>query len=362
MSRWKPLGYLLVFLVPTLPLRATAIANLAGQPDLAGWYPLLVLFVVMPILDHAVGRDARNPADNDEARRLDANPYYRTITLACLPAYALLLAWSAHAFVALPLSPAGRTGWLLSQGVIGGILAINVAHEMIHRHSRLESSCGGALLALVCYAGFKVEHVRGHHVNVGTPEDTSTAPRGMNVYAFIARALVRNPVAAFRLEARRLALKGQPVVSRHNELIGWYAASALIAVAFFVALGADGLVFFLAQSVIAAATLEVVNYIEHYGLARRRLPDGRYERVQPCHSWNSNFLLTNLMLLQLQRHSDHHAHAGRRYPSLRHVPEAPQLPSGYAAMFLVALVPPLWFAIMEPRVDAARAANGMQPA
>jgi alkane 1-monooxygenase len=168
---------------------------------------------------------------------------------------------------------------------------------------------------------------------------------------------VRNPATAFRLEARRLALKHQPAMSRHNALLGWYGVSALVALAFVAALGPEGLLFFMVQSVVAAATLEVVNYIEHYGLARQRLADGRYEPVRACHSWNSSFLLSNLLLLQLPRHSDHHAHAGRRYASLRHVDDAPQLPSGYAAMFLLALVPPLWFAVMDPRIDTFFAAE-----
>jgi alkane 1-monooxygenase len=354
MNPWKPFGYLLLFLVPTLPLRANWLAEVAGWPDLAAWYPLIVLFVLVPVLDHLIGIDTRNPADNDEARRLDANPYYRVITLACLPAYLALLAWSAHAMVTLPLSPLGKLAWLYSQGVIGGVVAINVAHEMIHRHNRLEQWAGGALLACVCYAGFKIEHVRGHHVNVSTPGDISSAPFGMNAYAFIARALVGNPRGAWRLEARRLALRGERVFSLHNELFAWYGLSLALLVAFTLAFGLAGALFFLVQSLIAAATLEVINYVEHYGLARRQLSDGRYERTTHLHSWNSSFLLSNLLLLQLQRHSDHHAHAGRRYPSLRHHDDAPQLPAGYPTMFLLALVPPLWFAVMNPRVRAFR--------
>lgn len=353
MPRWKPFGYLLLLVVPTLPWRGAWLADRLAWPDLAAWYPLFVLFVLVPLLDHLIGRDTANPAD-DEARRLDGRTYYRLIPLACLPGYVALLVWSSHAFVTLPLTPLGKVGWLLSQGVIGGVVAINVAHELVHRHTRIEPWFGGALLACVCYAGFKVEHVRGHHVHVATPEDTSSAPVGMNVYAFIANALVRNPANAWRLEARRLELKGLPAFSRHNELLAWHGLSVLMLTGFTIAFGVMGALFFLAQSALAAATLEVINYVEHYGLVRRRQADGRYERTTHRHSWNSSFLFTNLLLLQLQRHSDHHAHPGRRYPSLRHHDDAPQLPSGYAGMFVLALVPPLWFAVMNPRARAFR--------
>jgi alkane 1-monooxygenase len=349
MASAKPWGYLLVFTLPPLMPAAAWLARSSAHPDAAAWFPLAVMFGLVPILDYAIGRDTANPTA-DEAAVLEAQVGYRLLTLACLPVYLALLAWSCATFVALPLSWAGELGWLLSQGVLGGVVAINVAHELIHKPGRLEPWAGGALLAAVGYGGFKVEHVRGHHRWVATPDDPSSAPRGTPVYAFVPRALARNARNAFRLEAERLAARGLPPLSWRNELLWWHGLTLLLAAGFAGTWGPAGALFFAAQALVAAATLEVINYIEHYGLARRRGPDGRYERTTHLHSWNSAYRLSNLLLFQLQRHSDHHAHARRRYQALRHRPDSPQLPGGYPAMFLLALVPPLWFALIHPRL------------
>ena len=163
---------------------------------------------------------------------------------------------------------------------------------------------------------------------------------------------MHNFLNAWKLEAERLKRKNLPVLHWRNELIGWYAVSALFLLGFSLAFGWLGALFFIAQSVVAFTLLEIVNYVEHYGLHRRKLENGRYERTNPTHSWNSNFLLTNLFLFHLQRHSDHHAYAKRRYQVLRHFEDSPQLPNGYAGMIVLALFPPLWRAVMDPRVRA----------
>lgn len=352
MSRLKALGFLLVFVVPALMPAAAWLGVASGRVDAAAWSPLFFLFVVLPLLDRVLGHDPANVAAADEAR-VSASRWFIALTLLAVPVQAVLLAWSARWFATAGFGPVGALGWLLSQGVVGGILAINTAHELIHKNSRLERAAGGVLLASVGYHGFKVEHLRGHHVDVATPRDASTARRGQSLYGFVPRALAHNTVASWRLEAQRLRGLGLPVWHWRNELAGWTLVWLAMAVAAFAWLGAAGLVFFLVQGLVAAASLEVINYIEHYGLERRLLPDGRYERVAPAHSWNSDFALSNLMLFQLQRHSDHHAHPKRRYAVLRHRPEAPQLPGGYAAMFVLAFFPPLWRRALHPRLDAA---------
>jgi alkane 1-monooxygenase len=353
MNRLKALGFLLVFLVPAqLPL-AVWLGERTASPNLAAWYPLFFLFVLLPAFDYALGRDSANvPAERE--RDVAAQFWFRALTLLALPVQLALLLWSARWFAQAGLEPAGSVGWLLSQGVTGGILAINTAHELIHKDGRLEPWCGGLLLASVGYHGFKVEHLRGHHVHVSTPEDASSARFGQSLWHFLPRALLRNTGNAWKLEAERLRKLGLPVLSRHNEMIVWTLIWLLLAAGFHALAGAVGLAFFLIQGVLAAATLEVINYIEHYGLERRRLPDGRYERTTHLHSWNSNYALSNLLLFQLQRHSDHHAFPKRRYAILRHHEDSPQLPGGYAAMFLLALCPPLWHRIIDPRVHAFR--------
>lgn len=350
----KPYGYLVVYVVPALMPVAAWLGAWSGRHDLAAWFPLFFLFVLLPLADYALGTDRVNPRDAAEIERLEARWGYRLLTLACLPVQVALLVFSGTWFAAAPLGLAGEIGWLLSQGIVSGVLAINVAHELIHKRERLEQWAGGLLLASVGYGGFKVEHVRGHHVHVSTPLDASSARFGQSVYPFVAQALLRNTANAWRLEAQRLHALGLPALHWRNELLWWSAFTLAALVACGWAWGAAGLLFFAAQGFLAACSLEIINYIEHYGLERRRLPDGRYERTTHLHSWNSSYRLSNLMLFQLQRHSDHHANARRRYQALLHHDDSPQLPGGYSAMFVLALFPPLWRRVIDPRVRAFR--------
>jgi alkane 1-monooxygenase len=352
-STFKPYGYLLAYAVPTLLPLAWWLGVITGWPNAMAWLPLLVLFVVVPALDHCIGLDTRNP-DPQQEQQLDRQWVYRVLTLLCLPLYLVLLGWSLHVFVHGGLSLVGQLGWLLAQGVVGGVLAINVAHELIHKSTRLESVSGGLLLACVGYGGFKVEHVRGHHVHVSTPADASSAERGITVYRFVARAIPSNTRNAFALEAARLAQRGLSAWHWRNEVLQLGMLSLVLLLACVWLAGPAGGLFFAGQGIIAIISLEIINYIEHYGLERRRLADGRYERTTHLHSWNSGFLLTNLLLFQLQRHSDHHAFAKRRYQILRHHPDSPQLPSGYAGMFVLALLPPLWFRVMDKRLPVPK--------
>ena len=304
----------------------------------------------------ALGHDPANVPSGRE-RELSRSLWFRGLTLACLPVQLAVLAWSAHWFANAGFGPAGVAGWLLSQGIVGGILAINTAHELVHKDGRLEPFVGGMLLASVGYHGFKIEHLRGHHVHVSTPEDASSAPLGMSSWHFVPRALRLNTLNAWRLEARRLRGLGLPALHWRNEMIGWTALWLGLAAAFALWLGPVGLAFFLLQGLFAAGSLEIINYIEHYGLERRRGADGRYERTTHLHSWNSDYALSNLLLFQLQRHSDHHAFPKRRYAILRHHADSPQLPGGYAAMFVLALLPPLWHRVMDPRARACRSSQ-----
>jgi alkane 1-monooxygenase len=353
MSRTKAFAFLLVFLVPLqMPLAAWLGAH-GGWPNLMAWFPLFFLFVMLPAVDYLLGHDPANvPAERERAVALD--PWFKALTLLALPVQLMLIFWSGQWFVNAGLNPLGMAGWLFSQGLVGGILAINTAHELIHKDGKLEPWAGGALLASVGYQGFKVEHLRGHHVHVSTPEDASSARFGQSLWHFLPRALLRNTVNAWKLEAERLRKLGHSPLSWRNELLWWTALWLGFALAFALWLGPMGLAFFLLQGLFAACSLEIINYIEHYGLERRKLADGRYERTTHLHSWNSDYALSNLMLFQLQRHSDHHAFPKRRYPILRHHADSPQLPGGYSAMFVLALCPPLWHRIIDPRVRAFR--------
>ncbi|UXI69760.1 alkane 1-monooxygenase [Tahibacter amnicola] len=350
----RALGFCLVFVVPAL-LPVAEMMRRSGVPSvLAAAFPLFFLFVLVPLADALMGRDVRNPPGDDDAT--DASDWlFRGLTWLAVPAWLGLLGWALGVLANAPLGPGAKAVWLLSLGITGGVVAINTAHELIHKSGRFEPALGGVLLASVVYAGFKVEHLRGHHVHVSTPQDASSARLGESLYRFLPKALLSNALNAWRLEAARLRRLGLPAWHWRNELLGWYALSLLFAGAAFVFYGVAGLAGFLVQGAIAGVTLEIINYVEHYGLERRQVCPGQYERVDHRHSWNSSYRLTNWLLFQLQRHSDHHAHARRRYHRLRHHPDSPQLPAGYATMFLLALVPPLWRRTIDPRVHAWRA-------
>lgn len=356
-SRWmlalKKVGYW-IWLIPVLGIPLSYHWSLnSAHADAWAWLVITVVFGVIPLLDFIVGRDPANPDERDEVPVLEAQGYYRLLSLATVPLLLAMLLWSGWIFVSYEgWSWVGQLGWVLSVGTVMGAIGITVSHELIHKDAALEQNAGGLLLAAVCYAGFKIEHVRGHHVHVSTPEDASSSRFGQSLYAFLPHAYKHNFLNAWRLEAERLRRRGLPVLHWRNELIWWYAISALFLLGFTLNFGWLGALFFLGQAVMAFTLLEIVNYVEHYGLHRRKLDNGRYERTNPHHSWNSNFLLTNLFLFHLQRHSDHHTYAKRRYQVLRHFDDSPQLPNGYAGMIVLALFPPLWRAVMDPKVRA----------
>ncbi|WP_020409442.1 alkane 1-monooxygenase [Hahella ganghwensis] len=347
----KKWSYLL-FLVPALlPFISHVLGNHFDNHNLWAFTTVTFVFGLVPLLDPIIGKDPINPDEQDEVPTMEEDPFYKRLTLLSVPLYLILVFWSAHIFTAEQFNWVGKLGWMLSIGTVGA-LAITIAHELIHKDEKLERLFGGVLLSLVSYGGFKVEHLRGHHVNVSTPLDASSARFNQSLYQFLPHAYLHNFLNAWKLEKKRLSKKGKSLLSFQNELIWWYGLSLFWLILCFAFWGVGGAVFFLAQSFVAFTLLEIVNYLEHYGLHRRKLENGRFERVQPEHSWNSNYFLTNLFLFHLQRHSDHHANAKRRYQVLRHYDHAPQLPAGYATMVLLALIPPLWFKVMNPKVEA----------
>lgn len=337
-----PLRFALILIIPLSMLDAVRLGRFFEMPNFFAFWPLIVNFGLLNVIDYVVGKNTAQPP-----ALLKQPVLYRWIALAALPVQALALWWGLHVFVTADFSLLGQIGWILSVGAISGTLAITAAHELIHKTSRLEQTVGGILLSSVCYGGFKIEHVYGHHVHVATPHDASSARYGQTVYHFLPRAIWHNCRNAWRLETARLR-RQQRSLWQH-EVFHWHLLSLSMAIAVFAVFGGAGVVFFLGQAVVAFCELEVINYVEHYGL-ERRLIHGRYERVSEAHSWNSSYRLMNWFLLNLARHADHHAHAARRYQELRHTDVAPQLPGGYAAMVVLALMPPLWFRAIHPRL------------
>jgi alkane 1-monooxygenase len=240
-------------------------------------------------------------------------------------------------------------GLALTMAVVGGI-AINTAHELGHKRASSEKWLSRIALAQTGYGHFFIEHNRGHHVKVATPEDPASSRLGEGFWAFLPRTVAGSLRSAWGIETARLDRLGKSHWSIHNDVLSAWAMTVVLFAALAIVFGPVVLPYLLVQAVIGFSLLEVVNYLEHYGLRRQKREDGRYERCMPEHSWNSNNVASNVLLYHLQRHSDHHANPTRRYQALRHVDEAPQLPTGYAGMIVLAWFPPLWRRVMDPRL------------
>jgi alkane 1-monooxygenase len=328
-----------------LPLAIVGGAALGGAWT---FLPVGLLYVALPVLDALSGLNAENPSEHD-VPSLSANACFRAITWAWVPVQILLIAW-AIGYVAGEASALERAGIILSLGFTCGAIGITFAHELVHRPGRWERALGEVLLSSVSYPHFAIEHVFGHHRHVATPADPATARFGETLYRFLPRTLTGSVVSAWRLERARLARRGRSMRSPANRFVRYSLIQLGIYAAVWWVWGAVGVVAFVAQAAAAVALLETVNYIEHYGLVRRELAPGRYEPVAPAHSWNSCHRLSNWVLINLARHADHHLVASKRYQVLDHRGESPQLPAGYGTMLLVAMVPPLWRRVMDPRV------------
>ncbi|HST81134.1 MAG TPA: alkane 1-monooxygenase [Kineosporiaceae bacterium] len=335
--------------VPLLPFIGYGLASHTGRD----WWWFLtpaVVFGLIPIIDGFVGDDGGNPPE-ELVSQLQQDRYYRWMTFLYLPLQYGGLVLGAWAWTRQGASVLALIGIVLSIGTVNGI-AINTAHELGHKREDLERWLSKVALAPSMYGHFYVEHNRGHHTRVATPEDPASARLGESFWAFWPRTVVGSLKSAVSLEWKRFRLRGtSPWTIRNDVLNAWAMTAALFSVLLAV-FGFRLLPFLILQAIVGFSLLEVVNYLEHYGLCRQKNEAGRYEKVSPVHSWNSNRLTTNIFLYELQRHSDHHANPTRRYQVLRHFDESPQLPAGYARMIVLALVPPIWRRAMDHRVVA----------
>ena len=316
------------------------------------WFvaPFVFNFALMPLLDHLVGEDRNNPPD-EVLMQLETDPYYRRLTWVIVPLHLVTLIGCAAYAATQPLSWWAFILLAIFAGMIGG-LAINTAHELGHKNSRLEKWLSRITLAVPAYGHFTVEHNRGHHVWVSTPEDVASARMGESIFRFAAREIPGAFYRGWQIELDRLKARDLPPWHYSNPILQSYALSLAIAVMLIAGFGWLVLPYLLLHHLSAYLFLTTANYIEHYGLLRSKEANGRYERCQPQHSWNSNHILSNLALFHLERHSDHHANPLRRYQSLRHFDDIPSLPNGYLGMLVVAWIPPLWFRVMDHRLMA----------
>lgn len=345
----KRLWWLASVFYPLFPLYAIGLYLIIGH-EAALLIPLVLSYLGVPLLDYWLGEDSSNPPE-EIVPELEDDLYYRLLTWVTVPLHYIALIGSAVFVVTANLSIFGWVVIALTAGLAGGF-AVNTAHEMGHKRTRLDQWFARFALAVPWYGHFSIEHNFGHHKHVATPEDPASARMGESIYRFALREIPGTFVRAWRIEKTRLARRGHALFTWRNEILQSYAISLVLQGGLVLALGWSGLIFLIIHNAFAWFQLTSANYIEHYGLLRQKDDQGQYERCQPHHSWNSNHVCSNLLLFHLERHSDHHAHPQRRYQSLRDFEDVPRLPSGYFGMYLLAYFPPLWFKVMDAKLLA----------
>ena len=351
LARWQSaLPFWMSFLL--LPL--AWIAALQG-----GWaliLPPLVTWHLFAVLDGMFGLNLENA--DPETPDSDLK-WYKLLTAAWVPLqFVTLFVLIWYVSGAGHLNGFEKFAVFFGVGVITGAVGINYSHELMHQSSRAERWLGDILLAMVLYSHFRSEHLLVHHRYVGTPRDPVTARYNEGFHRFYPRVLRQCWHSAFRAEKEKLAKKNRPWTDLSNPFFRYWALQGVMLLLALLLGGVTGVLLFLVQAGVAIWQLELVNYVEHYGLTRKHLGDGKYESVQPRHSWNAAHKASNWLLINLQRHSDHHYKPNRRFPLLQNYTEAdaPQLPYGYPVMTVAAMIPPLWRRVMNPRVRRWRQA------
>ena len=345
-KRWL---WILSVLSPSLPLLTVYLLYVT---DYGAWasIPMLVYFGLVPLLDWLIGEDTANPPE-EVIEALSSDPYYRVLLLLSVPVFWSSFIATMWAVAILDIPILAKIVLVVGAGVASGS-GLTVGHELGHKLNAVDQFAAKLVNAVTGYAHFCIEHNRGHHRHVATPTDPASSRMGENIYKFALREIPGAFRRGWQVEKERLARLGKPVWHPENEVLQSYALSAVLQVALVAAFGWIMLPFLAIHNFFAWWQLTSANYIEHYGLLRKQNPNGSYEHCQPWHSWNADYIASNLLLYQLERHSDHHAHPTRRYQCLRSFPDLPTLPNGYFGMFLVALIPALWYRLMDRRLLA----------
>lgn len=339
----KDLKYLTAFSIPIM-----AFAGLYLQ-GLFSFLTPFYGFVIIPMLELMFPVDTSNISEEESENRLK-NKVFDWLLYFNLPIVYILVVLSLLVVTTTSLETYEFVGLILSVGIVLGVNGINVAHELGHRQTTNERFIGKALLLPALYMHFYIEHNFGHHLHAATKEDPATARYNQTVYGFWVTSVFRQYISAWGIQNRLLKNNNQSFLSIKNDML-WYSVLQLTyLIIVFSIFGLTGLVFAFFAGVIGFILLETVNYIEHYGLMRSKLPSGRYERVSKIHSWNSNHIIGRIVLYELTRHSDHHYKSSKKYQVLDCHGESPQMPYGYPTSMVLAMVPPLWFSIMNKRI------------
>jgi len=318
--------------------------------------PLLFNYIVFPILDFLVGSDQNNPPE-EIVEQLEEDNYYRNLTIATLPLHFGVLFTIVWFVGTQNLSILAMIVMAITAGVYSG-LGINTAHELGHKKTELERFLAKIVLAVPAYGHFCIEHNRGHHKDVATPEDPASSRMGEPIYGFLFREIPGAFNRGWAVEKERLGRLNKGAWNIDNNILQSFALSAVMQGAIIYLFGWMMVPFLLIHNVWAWFQLTSANYIEHYGLLRQKEASGRYETCKPYHSWNANHIMTNIILFHLQRHSDHHSNPTRRYQSLRDFENLPELPNGYYGMYVLAYFPWLWYKVMDKKLLALPHING----
>lgn len=339
----KDLKYLAAFSIPSI-----AILGLALRGHWV-WATPVFAFVLIPILELLFPVDTDNLSREEASTKLRRRLFDWLLYLNLPLVYGIVIC-GLYITSSIPLQFYEYTGLLFSVGIVLGVNGINVGHELGHRQTTTERFIGKALLLPSFYMHFYIEHNYGHHLHAATKEDPATARYNQPVYSFWITSTLRQYFSAWKIQNKLLTTAGHSFFSFKNDMF-WYTIIELsyLLVVFFT-FGMVGVLFAFFSGVIGFILLETVNYIEHYGLLRLKTKSGRYERVKEVHSWNSNHVIGRIVLYELTRHSDHHFKSNKKYQILDCHDESPQMPYGYPTSMVIALIPPLWFKIMNKRI------------
>lgn len=340
---WRDLKYLLAYIIPF------AAAQALYSRGLWSFNGITVAFVMVPLIEIFMKGSTQNLTESEEETQ-QSKVLFDILLYLNVPMLLGLLIWYFYTITYIPIQLYERIGLTLTLGIYVGGVGINVAHELGHRSDWLPQQLARLLLLPNLYLHFLIEHNHGHHVHIATPEDPASSRYGETLYAFYVRSVINSYRSAWQIETKRLKRAKISFWSWQNQMLGYQIAQVAWVVGLGLIFGWQIIPYVLIVAVLGFLMLETVNYIEHYGLQRRQLASGRYEPVQPWHSWNCNHDLGRILLYELTRHSDHHYKANRKYQVLRHFDKAPQLPWGYPSAMLISLVPPLWFKLMNPKV------------
>jgi alkane 1-monooxygenase len=314
----------------------------------------LYVFGLIPLMELFFGGSTQNMTKTEE-EIAKKDWKYDFVVWSVVPLQFTLLFYFLNRMDDGSLALWEKAGMIFAFGIACGVLGINLAHELGHRNTWYEQLLSKMLLATSLYLHFFIEHNRGHHKNVSTDEDPASSKYGENIYAFYIRSVRDSWLSAWHIEGERLKKANQLFWSIHNEMLVYQIIQVSMLVAITLIWNWQVMLCFVASATIGFLLLETVNYIEHYGLRRKKIDGAYYEKVLPVHSWNSNHPIGRIMLFELTRHSDHHYLPSRKYQLLRHFDYSPQMPTGYPGMMVLALFPPLWFKVMHKQIEKYRA-------